>query len=155
MLCCKGNSFTETFVAAVSCGYGRVSSTFGAEGFGSVTGGLLNFAPPVTGGFYLDHDQRNTLSAGVEGDLPRRAFAAFTFTYGSGFLNGNGPDHLPAYRTFDLALGKSFGKSFRLRATATNLTNKRYQLDTSNTFGGSHFGDRRMLAAQLFYRFGY
>ncbi len=32
-----------------------------AEGFGGVTGGLLSFAPPKTGGFYLDHDQRNTL----------------------------------------------------------------------------------------------
>lgn len=126
-----------------------------AQGFGNVTGGLINFAPPVTGGFYLDHDQRNTLSAGFEGDLPWRSFAAVTLNYGSGFLNGNGPDHLPAYYTFDLSLGKSFGENWMLRFIGTNITNQRYQLDTSNTFGGSHWADPFMVAVQVKFRFHY
>jgi len=126
-----------------------------AQGFGGVTGGLTNFSPPPNGGFYLDHDQRNTLSAGMEGDLPWRSFAALTFNYGSGFLNGDGPNHLPSNYTFDLALGKTFGESFTVRLIGTNITNNRYQLDNSNTFGGSHWADPRMLSVQVKYRFHY
>ena len=126
-----------------------------AEGFGNVTGGLLNFVPPVTGGFYLDHDQRNTLAAGIDGDLAWRSFAALTFNYGSGFLNGDGPDHLPSYHTFDLSLGKTFRERLTVRLIGTNITNQRYQLDTSNTFGGSHYADPRMLSLQVRYQFHY
>jgi outer membrane receptor protein involved in Fe transport len=132
-----------------------VYSNMQAEGFGGITGGLTDFSPPPAAGFYLDHDQRNTLSAGMEGDLPWRSFAAFNLNYGSGFLDGNGPAHLPGYQTFDLALGKSFGESFTLRVSATNIFNKRYQLDTSNTFGGTHFADPREVSVQLRYRFRY
>ncbi len=124
-----------------------------AEGFGAVTGGLTDFNPPPDSGFYLDHDQRNTVSTGFDSNLPWRSYAAFDLTYGSGFLNGNGPGHLPSYRTFDLALGKQFGESTTVRAIATNFTNKRYQLDDSNTFGGTHFADPRMLSLEVRYRF--
>ena len=126
-----------------------------AQGFGGVTGGLTDFSPPPEGGFYLDHDQRNTLSAGVEGDLPWHSFAAFTLNYGSGFLNGDGPDHLPGYITFDLSVGKSFGENFSVRLSGTNISNVRYQLDNSNTFGGSHWGDPAMVSVQVKYRFHY
>jgi TonB dependent receptor/Carboxypeptidase regulatory-like domain len=126
-----------------------------AQGFGNVTGGLTDFSPPPNGSFYLDHDQRNTLSAGMEGDLPWRSFAALTLNYGSGFLNGDGPSHLPSNYTFDLALGKTFGESFTVRLIGTNITNNRYQLDNSNTFGGSHWADPRMLSVQVKYRFHY
>lgn len=124
-----------------------------AEGFGGTTGGLTDFSPPPTGGFYLDHDQRNTLSVGAEGDLPLHSFAALSINYGSGFLSGNGPEHLPSSTTVDLSLGKSFGESLELRVWSTNIGNRRYQLDTSNTFGGSHYADPRMIAGQLRYRF--
>ncbi len=126
-----------------------------AQGFGGITGGLTNFSPPPEGGFYLDHDQRNTLSAGIEGDLPWHSFAAFTVNYGSGFLNGDGPDHLPGYTTFDLSVGKSFGENFTLRLSGTNISNVRYQLDNSNTFGGSHWGDPAMVSVQIKFRFHY
>jgi outer membrane receptor protein involved in Fe transport len=126
-----------------------------AQGFGGVTGGLTDFSPPPEGGFYLDHDQRNTLSAGIEGDLPWHSFAAFTINYGSGFLNGDGPDHLPAYTTFDLSVGKSFGENLTVRLSGTNISNVRYQLDNSNTFGGSHWGDPAMVSIQVKYRFRY
>jgi outer membrane receptor protein involved in Fe transport len=123
-----------------------------AAGFGAITGGLTDFSPPA-GGFYLDHDQRNSLTAGVDSALPWRLTAAFDFIYGSGFLNGNGPGHLPSYRTVDFAVGKDVGERWTLRAMGTNLTDKRYQVDLSNTFGGSHVGDPRMLAVEMRYRF--
>jgi outer membrane receptor protein involved in Fe transport len=91
----------------------------------------------------------------MEGDLPWRSFAAVTINYGSGFLSGNGPSHLPSYPTLDLSLGKNFGENFTVRFVATNITNQRYMLDTSNTFGGSHYADPRMMAAQIRWRFHY
>jgi len=126
-----------------------------AQGTGAVTGGLTDFTPPDEGNFYLDHDQRNTLSTGFEGDLPWRSFAAVTVNYGSGFLFEDGPDHLPGYYTLDLSVGKNFGESFMVRVTGTNITNQRYMLDTSNTFGGSHYADPRIVAVQIRWRFHY
>ena len=126
-----------------------------AYGVGAVTGGLTDFTPPDEGNFFLDHDQRNTLSAGLEGDLPWRSFASVAINYGSGFLNGDGPSHLPSYYTLDLSVGKNFGESFTVRFTGTNITNQRYMLDTSNTFGGSHYADPRELAVQIRWRFHY
>lgn len=126
-----------------------------AEGMGGVTGGLTDFSPPDSGSFFLDHDQRDTLSTGLTTNLKWRSWLGANFVYGSGFLNGNGPDHLPSYRTVDLSLGKSFGESWSARVTATNLTNKRYFIDLSNTFGGSHFANPREISLQVRYRFHY
>lgn len=126
-----------------------------SQGFGGTTGGLTGFSPPPDSSFYLDHDQRDTLAAGADGNLPWHSFAALDLNYGSGFLKEDGPEHLPSYRTVDLSLGKNIGENLTVRLSATNLTNRRYQLDTSNTFGGSHFADPRMLSVQIKYRFRY
>jgi outer membrane receptor protein involved in Fe transport len=124
-----------------------------AEGSGAVTGGLTDFTPPDAGFFFLDHDQRNTLSTGFSATLPHNSWISGNVGYGSGFLNGDGPDHLPGYAIVDLAVGKSFGEKWAVKLSGTNLANKHYFLDFSNTFGGSHFGDPRMVSAQLRYRF--
>jgi outer membrane receptor protein involved in Fe transport len=116
---------------------------------------LTDFAPPEQGFFYLDHDQRNTLSTGFTSSLPFRSWLAANLNYGSGFLNGDGPDHLPSYRTIDVSLGKSFGESWSAKLSALNLTNKRYFIDLSNTFGGSHFANPRQISLQVRYRFHY
>lgn len=126
-----------------------------AEGMGGVTGGLTDFTPPSAGFFYLDHDQRNTLSTGLSANMKWHSWAGANFTYGSGFLNGNGPAHLPSYRTVDLSLGKAFGESWSAKVSALNLTNKRYFIDLSNTFGGSHFANPREISLQVRYRFHY
>src|SRR5215471_6109428 len=126
-----------------------------AEGSGAVTGGLTNFSPPADSFFFLDHDQRDTLSTGFTATMPKRSWISGNFIYGSGFLNGGGPDHLPGYTTVDLALGKSFGENWQVRLTGTNLANKHYFVDLSNTFGGSHFADPRMVSVQMRYRFNY
>jgi len=126
-----------------------------AQGYGAISGGLTDFSPPPDVGFYLDHDQRNTLSTGFIASLPHHAWLSSNFEYGSGFLNADGPQHLPSYRTVDLAVGKDFGERWSAKVVSTNLTNKRYQIDLSNTFGGSHFGAPRMISVQLRYRFRY
>lgn len=126
-----------------------------AEGLGGVTGGLTDFAPPEDAYFFLDHDQRNTLSTGVNLDLPRSSWASVDLNYGSGFVNGDGPQHLPSHTTYDVSLGKIFHEKWTVRVTALNLANSRYLLDNSNTFGGTHFVNPRMIAVQLKYRFRY
>jgi outer membrane receptor protein involved in Fe transport len=126
-----------------------------AQGAGDVTGGLTDFSSPDQGYFFLDHDQRNTLSAGVTGNLPWRMFASLEFNYGSGFVNGDGPEHLPANYTFDFSVGKNFSETFTLRFIGTNISNQQYLLDNSNTFGGTHFASPRMVSVQLKYRFKY
>jgi outer membrane receptor protein involved in Fe transport len=125
------------------------------EASGSVSGGLTDFSPPPDGFFFLDHDQRHTLSTGFTTSLPSKAWLSGNLGYGSGFLNGDGPAHLPAYATVDVALGRTFGENWSAKITATNLTDKRYFIDMSNSFGGSHVSDPRMVALQVRYRFHY
>ena len=125
------------------------------QGAGIVTGGLLS-DDTVCGapGFcYLDHDQRNTLSLGFHTLLPWQTIASANLSYGSGFLNGDGPRHLPGHTEFDFSLAKSFGESFTLSFTAQNLNDSRYLLDNSNTFGGTHWNYPRQFTGALRYRF--
>jgi outer membrane receptor protein involved in Fe transport len=124
-----------------------------AQGFGAVTGGLTDFSPPEDGFFFLDHDQRNTLSSVVTTTLPGQAWATTTVAYGSGFVNGDGPAHLPPHTTLGLSLGKSFGENWSLAVNALNLANRRYLLDNSNTFGGTHYVNPREVYVQMRYRF--
>jgi outer membrane receptor protein involved in Fe transport len=123
---------------------------------GEISGGLSDFAPlEQTGWFYLDHDQRNTVSGGIEARLPWRSYASMEMQYGSGFLDGDGPSHLPSHTTFDIALGKSFGERWSVQLSGLNLADRRYLLDNSNTFGGTHFNEPRQVMVQVRYRFKY
>ena len=130
-----------------------------AEGALPITGGLTNFSPP-TSLFPLDHDQRNTLNLGSDLDLPWRSYASTNVYYGSGFSNAfpGQPypgDHLPQHTTFDLSIGKSFGERFSASLNALNVTNRRVELDNSQTFGGFHWNNPRELYVELRYRFHY
>ena len=125
------------------------------QGAGAVTGGLLS-GDTVCGdpGFcYLDHDQRNTLRFGFHTQLPWQTIASGNLSYGSGFLNGDGPAHLPGHTEFDFSLQKSFGERFNLSFTAQNLSDSRYLLDDSNTFGGTHWNFPRQFTGGIRYRF--
>ena len=134
-----------------------VYSNLTVQGACPITGGFIGTCDKQ-GYFLLDHDQRNTLAAGVNLLLPWHAWADFNLNYGSGFLNGEGdeePTHLPPHTTFDLSLGKSFGENWSVRLTGLNLSNHHYLLDNANSFGGTHFANPRELSIQLKYRFRY
>jgi outer membrane receptor protein involved in Fe transport len=126
-----------------------------AEGGGAVTGGLTDFSPPRSGYFLLDHDQRHTLHAGFNFSLPQRMTTGGNLYYGSGFTDGSSdvPAHLQAHTTFDLSLGKTIGENLTVSVTALNLTNRRFLLDNSTTFGGTHYADPRQIYVQVRYRF--
>lgn len=125
------------------------------EGHGGVTGGLTDFAPPADESFFLDHDQRHTLNFGGDVSLPRRSYLAASVHYGSGFVDGEGPEHLPGHTTFDLSGGKSFGEKWNVAVHALNVANNRFLLDNSETFGGRHFVDPRQVYVEVRYRFHY
>jgi outer membrane receptor protein involved in Fe transport len=126
-----------------------------AEGAGAISGGLTDFSPPASGYFLLDHDQRHTLHAGFNVSLPRRAYAGGSLYYGSGFTDGSSdvPAHLQGHTTFDLSAGKAVAENVTLSVTALNLTNRRFLLDNSLTFGGTHYAEPRQVYVQVRYRF--
>jgi len=126
------------------------------EGAGVITGGLISDLGQLCdgGGFcYLDHDQRNTLAIGFHTSLPWRMFVSGNLGYGSGFLNSDGPQHLGGHTEFSLSIGKSFGQNFSVDFTAQNLADSRYQIDNSNTFGGTHWNYPREIYGGIRYRF--
>lgn len=126
-----------------------------AQGEGPVSGGLTDFSPP-SGFFLLDHDQRNTLSAGFDLTLPHAAYAAANLYFGSGFANGDAPPaHLPGHASIDLSLGQQVRDNLRLSVTVLNLTNRHLLTDNSLTFGGTHFNHPRELYVEMRYRFKY
>ncbi|WP_158824096.1 TonB-dependent receptor [Granulicella sp. S156] len=140
-----------------------------AQQIGGITGGLTcvgaSQAPGdpcyVAPGYSaLDHDQRNTLNVGFNGNLPYRIFGSFNVYYGSGFSNGDqqapsphtGP-YLPSHTTADLALGKDFGQKYTVSVNMLNVGNTRVLLDNSLTFGGFHYNDPRQIYGEFRYRF--
>jgi hypothetical protein len=125
------------------------------EGRGAVSGGLTSFQPPSDDFFFLDHDQRDTLTVGMDVQLPAATAASGSIGYGSGFLEGDGPAHKPAHTIVSLQGSKAFGKGWTLIVTALNVGNTHFLLDESNTFGGTHFNSPRQISAGVRYRFHY
>ncbi len=125
------------------------------EGLGAVSGGLTDFSPPSDGYFFLDHDQRDTVTDGVDATLPHNVWASISIGYGSGFLEGDGPDHKPAHTIFNVQAGKSFGKQWMVVVSALNIADTHFLLDESNTFGGTHYNSPRQISAGVRYRFRY
>ena len=125
-----------------------------AQGRGSVSGDLTDFS---TGGDYfpLDHDQRQTFSAGFDAQLPQGVSVATNIYYGSGFIDCGGPAHLPGHTTLNVSLGKSLGKNVSLAVTAMNVANSHLLIDNSLTFGGTHFNNPREIYGEFRYRFHY
>jgi len=124
-----------------------------AQWSGGITGGLVSDQACDSLLCSLDHDQRDTVSTGLNLKLPYKIWSGCNVNYGSGFLDGEGPGHLPPHTTVDLSVGKAFGENWNLRFSALNIGNNHYMLDNSNTFGGTHFANTRELAFQLKYRF--
>jgi len=137
-----------------------------AQQIGPITGGLICYPPDspacaVEPGYSaLDHDQRNTLNFGMNGNLPYRVNASLNIYYGSGFSNGyqDPPSpftgaYLPGHVSADLSLGKEIGENFSVSVTAQNVANTRRLLDNSLTFGGFHYNDPRQIYGEMRYRF--
>ena len=125
------------------------------EGRGAVSGGLTSFEPPSDDYFFLDHDQRHTMTGGVDVEAAHGLWVSTSVAFGSGFLEGDGPDHKPAHTTVNLQATKTFSPRLTLMVTALNIADARYLLDESNTFGGTHYNSPRQISAGVRYRFRY
>jgi outer membrane receptor for ferrienterochelin and colicin len=125
-----------------------------ADGEGSVNGGLTDFSSGG-GTFPLDHDQRHTLSVGGNAQLAWNLLAATNVSYGSGFTDNGGPQHLPGHTTVNASLRKSFGSKASLGVTVLNAFNSHVLIDNSLTFGGTHYNDPRQAYVEFRYRFHY
>lgn len=150
--------FETTLKSPLLFGRGRISAAYShqrAEGRGAVTGGLTDFSISDGSSFFLDHDQRNTLNVGFQMDLVSKSYFSGNVRYGSGFVDGEGPAHLPGHTTFDLSFGKKFGENWTASVQMVNVFNQRFLLDNSNTFGGTHFVEPRQIYIELRYRFHY
>jgi hypothetical protein len=125
-----------------------------ADGIGGINGGLTDFG--ARGYFALDHDQRNTVNAGLDARLPWETLLALNISGGSGFSNGAAPpSHLPGHAEADIKIGKTFAKSLTASISVLNLTNRHLLIDNSLTFGGFHYNNPRQVFGELQYRFGY
>lgn len=125
------------------------------EGRGPVSGGLTGFEAPTGGYFFLDHDQRHTLTGGVDVNLSPDTWVSASVAYGSGFLEGDGPDHKPAHAVVSLQGSRTIGKQWTLIVAALNVADTHFLLDESNTFGGTHYNNPRQLSVGIRYRFHY
>jgi outer membrane receptor protein involved in Fe transport len=158
-----------------------------AEGWGGISGGLTEHEhadlvkpslrishhpqPDVsTGRFFLDHDQRHTMTLGSFLALPRNSYIFGELLYGSGFpSSGHGHEHndgvhgveetsathLPGHVRLNLGGGKRFGKNWAVTINVLNVTNGRYLLDNSPLLGGVHWVEPRQIWAELRYSFRY
>jgi len=140
--------------------YGQVHVAYSnqtAECFGSITGGLVVpgtacGSPPIG----LDHDQRNTLNAGYNGNLPLGFFVGSNLSVNSGLSNGFAPPtHLTSYTVLDLTAGRDISRDLSVSITTLNLANKHLLTDNSLTFGGVHWNNPCQIYAELRYKFHY
>lgn len=139
-------------VAQVSIAYSYQT----AQAEGAITGGLTDFSAPA-GWFFVDHDQRHTLHGNFNSALPKRAWISAAVYYGSGFTDGSSeiPAHLEPHTTLDLSIGKSIGEKWGIELVGLNVANRRFLLDNSPTFGGTHYAEPRQIYVELRYRFKY
>jgi outer membrane receptor protein involved in Fe transport len=131
-----------------------------AEGWGGLSGGLTedDESDLSTGRFFLDHDQRHTMTLGSFLSLPWDGYLFGELHYGSGFANqaaeeAPGPSHLPGHVRFDLGGGKRFGKNWAVTVNVLNVTNGSYLLDNSPLLGGVHWVEPRQIWAEVRYKF--
>ncbi len=127
-----------------------------AEGRGDITGGLADIDREEVedGYFLLDHDQRHVATASVDVTPPGAPYWAHaTVRYESGFLLGEGPEHLPSHATVDVAAGWQFGRRVNLAVEVQNLFNREYLVSLESEFNGTHYARPRFVAGRVRVRF--
>ena len=122
-----------------------------AQARGAITGGLGDLDQPAEDGyFYLDHDQRDTASASLD-VTPHggRCWFHARIQYGSGFIEDEGPGHLPSHSTGDVSAGVTLTKHLEAALDVQNVTNNVYLINLSSEFNGTHWARPRYAAARL------
>jgi outer membrane receptor protein involved in Fe transport len=134
-----------------------------AQAIGGVLYGYTDGSEPERNYFFLDHDQRHRVAAGIDYDMARwRTFVNLTYTYGSGFPDSSDgvfgvcvtrSCRLPQHSELSLTLGKRLGENLEARLEIENLTNNVYPLNIHSEFNGSHVSPPRLVTVRLTHRF--
>ena len=122
-----------------------------AQARGAITGGLGDLEQPAADGYFsLDHDQRNTASASLD-VTPHggRCWFHARIQYGSGFIEDEGPGHLPPHTTGDVSAGVTLTKHLEAALDVQNVTNNVYLINLSSEFNGTHWARPRYVAGRL------
>lgn len=158
----RGRSWgVETFVESPSYKGLSVYTNYAfgyAQAKGNRTGGLISLTErPAKGFFFLDHDQRHTLSAGFNYDLERYgAWINSDVRFGSGFPDASrtfAGGRLPRHTVWDIAVGKRFAERWDFRVELENITNKVYPINLASEFNGTHYSPPRLVTFRFGYRF--
>jgi hypothetical protein len=107
----------------------------------------MSFEPPAKEFLFLDHDQRDTVTAGVDMEVDQATQVSVSAGYGSGFLEGDGPDHKPPHATVNLQATRALAQQWTAFITILNIGDTHFLLGESNTFGGTHFNSPRQISA--------
>ena len=131
------------------CVIGLVSVAAGSGTFASFSAQTTNPNNTFAAGTLYLHDTPN----GGTTCTSESATTGPNFNVNPG--DGTNGNNCSALFTADLSLGRDFGENWSFSVNATNLLNSRYLLDTSNTFGGTHYVNPRQIALEVRYRFHY
>jgi outer membrane receptor protein involved in Fe transport len=75
--------------------------------------------------------------------------------YGSGFLDGDGPQHLPPHNSVDISAGKSIGERVSVTLSVLNIANSRFLYGRDSSFAGTHYNNPREIIGSVHYRFNF
>jgi hypothetical protein len=134
-----------------------------SQAIGRVLYGFNNGEAAETEYFFLDHDQRHRVFAGLDYNFESlKAFLNLTYGFGSGFPDASDgvfgtcvtPScRLPKHSEFNLSFGKSLTDNIESRLEVQNLTNNVYPINLGSEFNGSHVSAPRSVSIRMSYRF--
>jgi hypothetical protein len=134
-----------------------------AQAIGGVLYGFKDGGQAENEYFFLDHDQRHRVFAGMNYNMESlKAFLNVTYGFGSGFPDASdgvfgtcvtARCRLPKHSEFNLAFGKSLTDHIDARLEIENLTNNVYPINLGSEFNGSHVSSPRAATVRMSYRF--
>jgi hypothetical protein len=84
---------------------------------------------------------------------PRRGWFNTNVNFGSGFLDGDGPQQLQYHTSADVAIGKSIGELLSVTVSGLNISNSRFLFGSHSSFAGTHYNEPREIIGSIRYRF--
>jgi outer membrane receptor protein involved in Fe transport len=134
-----------------------------AQAIGGIIYGFNNGSEAEDEYFFVDHDQRHQVFAGMNYDIESlKAFVNLTYRFGSGLPDASDgvfascvtvSCRLPKHSEFNMTFGKSLTDHVDARLEIENLANTVYPINLGSDFNGSHVSAPRTVTMRMAYRF--
>jgi outer membrane receptor protein involved in Fe transport len=134
-----------------------------SQAIGGVVYGFKDGSAPDKEYFFVDHDQRHRVFAGVDYNMESlKSFVNLTYGFGSGFPDASDGVfgtcvtrlcRLPRHSEINLTVGKSLTDHVDVRLEIENLTNNVYPVNLGSEFNGSHVSLPRTASIRMSYHF--